>query len=660
MRFVELRPDPDGEVFRLHPRITWLRGLDPAARVAVIGLAHDMALGQSPDWDGVLEIDGDTMDLSEGVSRMGETAECALIVDAASLPPVVRHGTEAPVATQESLDSAREKLEKLEDRIAGLAAELAASGKVRSDMTAHLASATAQVDADAGRRLDRADGALGRAAREGSSPNRWAGMDDAADRIVELKGFIEECEASLVTLPTGDRPALAAAVAVARAAVSSGPVSSPDAAALLQVWASLDQRLTGVESRLEAAGDGTELVAVRLDAARAAAEAAELAVVPRSIRPEESEALEVLHDKVLDTEQRAGRGVRRAASRAAFDQADSALRDALAPLGFPTWAAFRMGGGQTSISQEARDEHDRCQEELEAAEAEMARLAERLEKETDLQDVLNAIERALDDARGLVDTNEVGADAVDDPERLRAALEEVTVDARSVGVDRDVAIADLRRVLGEAGAAGHEEVVSDAAMVALGSSWLGVLVAADEAAARILRDRERGADELAALNELGDGGWVDRLSEEREAVRAAESDVERCREALIEVVRARMQLHVLAATELSLAEEHDDGLVQRESARVLVELAAASLDGSTNADDAVAFADRVPRGVGGPIPVVVVMGGAPATTLERLAALPDDVQILLIGDGNGLDDWLRYAAEDVASVVEVQTLVQPG
>jgi hypothetical protein len=65
----------------------------------------------------------------------------------------------------------------------------------------------------------------------------------------------------------------------------------------------------------------------------------------------------------------------------------------------------------------------------------------------------------------------------------------------------------------------------------------------------------------------------------------------------------------------------------------------------------------VPRGVGGPIPVVVIMGGAPATTLERLVALPDDVQILVIGDGSGLDDWISDAGDDVASVVEIQTLV---
>ncbi len=664
MRFVELRPTPEGETFRLHPRITWLRGLDPAARVAVVGLVHDVALGEMPDWDGTVDIDGETMSLADGIDVLGETADNALIVDAASLPPVttVPDTPVAPVAPRESLESATEKLTELEERIAGLAEELAASGKVRSGMTAHLVSASARVDDDAGRRLDRADGELGRAARLASRPDPWTGMADVPARLIELRAQVDELEMSLAALPSGDRPALAAAVATARAAISRGSVPSPEAAALAQAWTSLHQRLTGLESRMEAAGGGTEAVAARLDAARAAARAAEDAAVPRPITEEEADRLETLHEAMLAAEQRAGRGVRRAAGRAAFEKAEAALRDALAPLGYPTWAAFRMGNGMASVSQEALDEYERSQAELEAAEIELAQLMARLERDTDLQDVLTAIDRALDHARELLGDeffdDVSGGDAPPaDPAIVREALEACTVDAASIGVGREAAIAHLREAMTAAGAGGHEHLTSDAALVALGESWLGVLGAADEAAVRMLRDRERAVAELAALEELGDGTRVDRLDEERAAVRAAEKDVAETRDALVEVVEARTQLHVLAATELNLAEEHDDRLLQRESAQVLVDLATRRLDGRASADEAAALADRVPRGIGGPIPVVVVMGASPAAMLDRLVVLPDDVQILVIGDGLGIVEWIERAGDDTAAMVDVGTLV---
>jgi hypothetical protein len=663
MRFVELRPTPERETFRLHPRITWLRGLDPAARVAVVGLVHDIALGEMPEWEGTVEIDGETMSLADGVAALGETADNALIVDAASLPPVtaVTDGESVPSATRESLESATEKLRELEDRIAHLAEELASSGKVRSGMTAHLVSASARVDTDAGPRLDRADGELGRAARFASRPDPWTGMDDVPARVIELREQIDELESSLAALPSGDRPALAAAVATARAAISSGSVPSPEAVALAQAWTSLHQRLTGLESRMEAAGGGTEAVAARLDAAKAAARAAEDAAVPRPITQEEADELEALHEEMLAAEHRVGRGVRRAAGRAAFEKAEAALHDALSPLGYPTWAAFRMGNGMASVSQESFDEYERSQVELEAAEIELAQLMARLERDTDLQDVLTAIDRAVDHARELLGQSffETGSGDVarDDPSLVREALESCTVDAASIGVGRDAAISHLREAMAAAGAGGHEHLTSDAALVALGESWLGVLGAADEAAVRMLRDRERAADELAALEELGDGTRVDRLDDERAAVRAAEKDVAETRNALAEVVEARMQLHVLAATELNLAEEHDDRLLQRESAQVLVDLATRRLDGRASVDDAAALADRVPRGVGGPVPVVIVMGASHAEVLDRLVVLPDDVQILVIGDGDGLAEWIDRAGEDTAATVDVGTLV---
>ncbi|MDW3218542.1 MAG: hypothetical protein R8F63_07985 [Acidimicrobiales bacterium] len=659
MRFVELRPAPDRGSFRLHPRITWLRGLDPAARVAIVGLVHDVALGEMPDWTGIVEMDGGNVSLTEAIPRLGETADSALIIDAASLPEP-GEGPTAPSEQRTGLDEAQQKLDELDSRITEIAEELAASGNVRSQMVAHLRSSKGQVDPEASTRLDQADGQLVRSSRRADRPDPWTGMKDIPARIEELTATITELDETLAGLPTGDRPALAAAAATARSAIARGSgatAPSPEAAALAQAWISLHQRLLGLESRMEAAGGGTELVAARLDDARRAARAAEDAAVPRKVTEAEVAELEVLHETMIDAEGRVGRGVRRATTRAAFDAAEKALQDALEPLGYPTWAAFRMGNGMAAVPPEALIEYEVAQHELEAAELEWAELMARLERDTELQDVLTAIEKAQEHAVSLLGEDPLAGGDDASPDLLTEALQAFVVDADSVGVDRDAGMRHLQVAMAEAGVVGHEALTSDQAVVALAESWLGVLVAADDLAVRILRDRERAAEELDALESLGDGSRVDRLDGERAAVREAEKDVAASRAALGEVVQARLQLHVLAATELNLAEEHDDRLVQRESAQVLVDLARRRLQGRASADAVAALADRVPRGVAGPIPVVVVMGDAPASTLDRLAVLPDDVQILVIGDGHGADEWIAEVGSDVASVVEVGTLV---
>ena len=657
MRFVELRSSPDGESFTLHPRITWLRGLDPAARVATVGFVHDVALGEEPDWTGVVEVDGTQSDLAACVAEVGQTAESALIIDAASLPePGPR--TESDDAQAASLEAAQAKLSELDDRIAALGEELASSEKVRSQMTASLASAKARLEPEADGALDQADAALFRAARLADRPDPWTGMDDVPDRIAELRTLIEEFDGSLSSLPSGDRPALAAAAATARAALSAatdGTVPNPEAVALAEAWLGLHQRLRGLESRMEAHGGGTEVIAARLDAARKATKIAEDAAMPRRITQEETDHLEMLHEAVLGAESKAGKGVRRGAGRAAFERAEAELQAALDPLGYPTWAAFRMGNGKAAVPEEALVQYDLALTELEAAEVEWAQLMAHLEQDTDLQDVLTAIDRAREHARNLLGEGSVTGAA--DPEDVADALRGLVVDAASVGVDRESSMGHLRAAMAEAGAIGHEELTSDQAIIALADSWLGVLATADELAVRILRDRERAAEELDALESLGDGSRVDRLQGERDAVRAAEKAVADSRDALAQIMQARLQLHVLAATELTLAEEHDDRLVQRESAQVLVDLARQRLAGTAGGDGVAALAERVPRGLAGPIPVVVVMGDTPAATLDRLEGLPDDVQILVVGEGSGAEEWLARVGPDVASVIDVGALV---
>lgn len=662
MRFVELRPSPDRGPVRLHPRITWLRGLDPASRVAIVGLVHDVALGEVPEWDGTVDVDGEEAPLADTVERVGETASSGLIVDAAGLPDTSEDVDEADETLRAGLEAAQAKLAELDRRIREIAEELEASGKVRSQMVAHLASSKGQVDRDAGPRLDRADAVLAGAARRAGRPDPWTGMADPAARIEELTATIVELDRIRAGLPSGDRPALAAASAVARAALApeGGDAPCPDAAALAQSWISLHQRLRGVESRLEAAGLGTEELAARLEEAREEVRRTRAATVARRITPEEKAELEALNEAKLEAEQKAGTGLRRGAGRAELEEAVRTLQDALEPFGYPTWAAYRMGNGTVVVPDEALNAHDVACDELEALEREWADVMARLEDDDELQAVFDAIGKAREQAVALLGEDPAADHDGNWVEPIAEALRAVRIPGDSVGVDREVAMRNLRGALVDAGATGHEDLASDHALAALADSWLGVLEVADDLAVRLERDRRRASEELAALEardttDAADGGAD--LDRERAAVYEAEQAVGGTRAALAEVVRARLQLHALAVTEVSLAEEHDDRLLQRDSAEVVLEMAERRVAGRAARDAMAALLDRVPRGAVGPVPVVVVMGNAPADTLDRLSAFPEDVQILVIGNGEGADDWVARVGPEVAELVDVRTLV---
>ncbi len=645
MRFVELRPDSSRECFELHPRITILHGLNPAARVAVVGFLHSIADGDAFDWSGLAEVHGVVMTLDSALDIIGATADAALIIEAKSLLDI-------------AADPASGAREQIDHQIAELAEELGGAARIRSEMQARLASATARLDNGAGLRLDLADGALGRAARFADRPDPWTGMDDVPERISELKALVDELDTQLSGLASGDRAALAAALATARSSVSTGPVPCPEAVALAAAWTSLHQRVVGLESRMEAAGGGTEAVAARLDAARAAAGSAEDAAVPRNVLPDEATELAALQDRVLELDRRVGKTIRRGAARRAFELAKGELNEALDGVGYPTWAAFRMGNGMVVVSSERVTAYEKSVVDLEAAELEWADLMARLERDTDLQTVLDAIDVAASRAVQLLGHDPMKDGQSDNPDLITEALLAVTVDAGSVGAAPGDAFAHLRSILDDCGSIGHQDLHSERALVALGETWFSVLASADTAAVRILRDRERAGTELDALVLLGDISRVDRLSTERAAVHEAESEVAEVRKMLMELNHIDLELHMLAANELAVAEEHDAKLQLREGAEVLERLAEHQVHQSRVGPRGMASViSRIPRGLAGPIPLVVLMGDAPLSALDALHGLPGDVQVIVIGDTPGIAGWVADQEYGTVKFIEVHAFV---
>ena len=660
MRFVELQPDSSRDAFELHPRITILQGLDPAARVNIVGFLHSIVGGDAFDWTGVVDVHGLVMPLGRALEIAGETAEAALIIEADRLRATSTETTSEQTDADRAYRDAARHREHVDESIAELAGELGGAGLLRSEMQVRLDSVNARLDTDAGRRLDLADGALGHAARLAERPDPWTGMDDVAGRIVHLEALLEELETQLEDLPSGDRAKLAAALATARASVSSGSVACPEAAALAAAWTSLHQRLIGLESRIEAAGGGTEAVAARLDEARAAARATEAAAVPRSISKDEYTELELLNDRVLELDRRTGRHIRRTAARKDYENARVVLNSALEKIGYPTWAALRVGDGMAHVTAEQLAAYEKSRDDLESAELEWAELTARLEQDDDLQSVLDAIDAAFDRAVELLDCDpytESDTDE-DDPAVVSDALVAHRVDASTVGVTPDDALAHLRSVLDESGAVGYQTIDTEAALVAVGDAWLGVLAVADEAAVRILRDQERADDELRELILLGDGSRVDRLAAERTATHRAEEAVAAHRSALIEVSLIMVELHMLGATELAVAEEHDAKLASLREARVRETEAKRRLDEMARSPDGLAAViSRIPRGRAGAIPFVVLMGGASVDVLDALLRLPDDVQVIVVGDTPGLSEWAANQENGAAKSIEVHAFV---
>ncbi len=654
MRFIELRPDPEREGFSLHPRITVLGGLNAAARVELVGFAHSIATGEDFGWGGTVEIHGVHMQIDRAIDLVGSIADSALIVEARALVDIAAEPGTIGECEVEAYREAVVASEAIDVDIAALAEELNAASALRSEMGARLAAARARIEPDAGRRLDLADGNLGRAARAAGRPDPWTGANAVPERYASLEVLLETIDEQLEALPSGDRPVLAAALASARAALSTGPVVLPEAAALAEAWMSLHQRLVGLESRMEAAGGGTEAVAARLEAARAAARAAEDAAVPLEVRAEQSDQLEALHERVIDMEGRVGRSIRRNTARREFEEARAALNAALDEIGYPTWAAFRMGNGLASVAADRVVEYDRTRAEWDAAETEWAELMARLERDTDLQTVLDAIDSALDQAIEILGADPYEGLDSEDPEILADSLRHHEVDAGTVGVESTDALAHLRSVLDACGSVGHQDLTSDIGLIALADTWLHVLGSADAAAVRILRDRERAAAELEELILLGSGSRRDRLDAERAAMYEAEEVVATNRESLIEINRTQLELHMLAATELAVAEEHDAKLELRDGAKVLERLAEHRMNKVTGGPCGIeAVAARLPRGKAGTVPLVVLMGDAEASALDGLSELPEDVQIIVVGDTPGLAEWVADQPYGTAKLARV-------
>ncbi len=494
--------------------------------------------------------------------------------------------------------------------------------RLRAELDAAVAAAQSNADPQTIKRLDRAHDDLCRAAKEIGQPDPWTGMADFDERVEQITAYLEDTTRRLACLPTGDRGALARSIAEVRMVLGDGDAEDPEKVGLREDRSVLQVRRQIVESRLSARGVDPIAASQRTKTTREAMATAEVAVTPRPISEEEYAEVERLQETYLANHGKATGGVRRGAAKRRMQEAQEQLAAALEPLGYPTWSSLRLGDGKVQVTEETMMLHQQAIIEFRMAEADQVRSREQFDADPErkaIEQLEKEIERAL---------SQVGSQSSANPG------------------DAEQATARLRALLDDSGSTGQMDLQTSRAVLALAGSWLKVLRDAAEARCWLERQHERLSDEIGTAVD-SDASRSDDLDTQRNAAHRAESNAFDATQAAFDVAMGRIELHQLLASELTLTERVGD--VARTAPYVETEV---SGDGTSST-----VSEGIPRGVGGPLPIVVLVGDADPSLLDPLLMLPHDIQSLVVGDGDELLGWARSLGSDRCSVVDRGVLV---
>ncbi len=617
-------------------------GLLPVERVELVATAHSLALGDTPEWGGLADVNGDQVALDDYAAEIGKSADEALILTSDAVAEMSTH-CEEPFQSPIADDSDFAALDKLRARRDDIAEQLACAETLTSEIQARVASARANVDTDVFVSLDAADHELRHATEVAGRPDRWTDTSDAGERITYLDGTIAAINELVENLPNGDRVVLAEASAMVRAALADGDSPLPGAVRIIEELSVLDANRKVIEARFKFLGFDTGRSQARLESAEAAMYAAKREATPRPVSQLEAKAIELAHDEMFAERRKVVGGLRRGSARSRMESAHEGLQSLLDSIGYTTWSQYRVGNGDVFVTEESVRTYELSMAELEAAESEWATVTNRMGTDPDLAMVDDSLASARLDAQRLLgrDTNSPA-----DIGRLCEELAELTVDPWSRTFSLADAIFSLRAAMDMCGASAHGEIVSPQAVAALGESWLAVLRDADAAMFRLAHTRRRWAIEVEALRELAGVSTVDHLDDQRQAVRDTEVESQESIDAMCALVDAQIELHVLTATKLSMAEEHDDAVDIITSA----DQTSGYGSGSDRPRDG-QLGDMVVRGAAGPLPVLVMASGEVDSRLDALLDLPDDVQVIVIADAEPTVGWVQALGDDRVGVV---------
>jgi len=427
MRLIQLQLDDDA--LDLHPMMTVITGLDPAARSRVIAAVTALPRGSDPGTGGLVESHGVLFDLSvDTLSLLGLSVELDPVVRASDLPGGSEGGGLMPRLTAEQFIAAAPQ-GRFPDLDAARTRQL--SSRETLAILRESAERTRREHADVAVKARRAEAALAAALEGGASAAATPSLPVDRDSLIELIAQLEERQAridqgiaELTALDTRPTEVLVEAI---RNPAPVDLVPSDRAAELADEFVALQRQVDELEQRLESEGRGTAGALQRLESARAELASAERGLAKPNLSADDVTQLEAAHAEVLEAESKMS-GIRKRGGQKRFDEALAAEQAILDRVGFPTWSSYIMGAGLLAIDPVAEQRLERAQAELVTAEAHWATVAADIETNPEHRAMLDRLEDVYLEAFDLL-----GGD--DDQEDLEQALRAVKVPKREVTTD---------------------------------------------------------------------------------------------------------------------------------------------------------------------------------------------------------------------------------
>lgn len=379
MILVEIRPRGGAkQAIAVHPAVTVLRGLDPAARRTwATDLARVLKGETSASLDVEVEIDGRRQVLTpELVQQLGlGDAAAAVTVFAVDLPGAKATGGESaatadgtatsaePVAATTDVAELEAAVSEADARVRDVQVRLAAAERSATSASDELLAAGRHrdrgADADvraAEARLETARAAAASARREletaenverTASAEASARWTEASNRVAQLQSELASLESERVSTlarmvgsgSPGDPRQVEEALAGLRRLRSVKPKPSPKAQELADRWANVLEQLGTLPQPPQPPEWLVTPALAALHEARAAVAEATSGLRPEEVDTEQVEALDRAHREVLEAEQRAMKKGSRL-NRRRLDAAHEAEQAALGALGVKSYGEY--------------------------------------------------------------------------------------------------------------------------------------------------------------------------------------------------------------------------------------------------------------------------------------------------------------------------------
>jgi|GEM_PF-1347654 len=449
MRLLQLNPNGSEEnALDLHPMLTVVTGLSPAARESLLDIVTALPKGIAPSMHGLVECHGIFLDLDAPSLALLDLSDANVdvrlrpedirtVLDKAAVGAVAVDRLalqETPVTAEEILESsapgvhpeldharaqqadAREALSILRDAVDRAMVELeGASSKRRRSEAALLA----------------AKGATGRPGLRLVGDDQVASEVQRArilEEIAEFEEAIERATRGVAQLKGLDVRPLQVLLEAIQNPEPVEYVTSDRARQLADEFEALQARVESLEASVSVQGLKPSDVMTRLEQARGEVKSAERAMQKPNLSNDDVAELETAHEAVLEAERKASGGIGKRAAQKRYEDALEAERTILDRVGFPTWSAYVMGAGLMSIDPVAEERLNRAKFDMEEAETLWAQVTVALEDTPEHHEVLDQIEGVYLEAVDLLGGDQEGQDIAAALRELKVAKREVTMD----------------------------------------------------------------------------------------------------------------------------------------------------------------------------------------------------------------------------------------